>query len=120
GATEKLLNNSPNTVYAFTKAMAEGAILRRKDSAAAKRAIGKYVKVDDQKMLDASDGAYAPYLETRLALRDQVSSEGLDYLIEKELPRAKSANPKEFFDNSFVGNLEKTNFYGTIGLSTGK
>ena len=120
GATEKLLNNSPNTVYAFTKAMAEGVILARKDSAAAKRAIGKYVKVDDQKMLDASYDAYAPYLETSLAVRDQVIRAELDYLNEKEFPRAKSANPKEFFDNSFVDNLEKTNFFGTIGLSTGK
>jgi hypothetical protein len=44
----------------------------------------------------------------------------LDYLNEKEFPRAKSANPKEFFDKSFVDNLEKTNFFGTIGLSTEK
>src|SRR5262249_47122680 len=87
-------------------------------SAAAKRAIGKYVKVDDQKMLDASYDAYAPYLETSLAVRDQVIRAELDYLNEKEFPRAKSANPKEFFDNSFVDNLEKTNFFATIGLST--
>jgi hypothetical protein len=107
-------------VYAFTKAMAEGVILARKDSAAAKRAIGKYAKVDDQKMLDASYDAYAPYLETSLAVRDQVIRAELDYLNEKEFPRAKSANPKEFFDNSFVDNLEKTNFFATIGLSTEK
>src|SRR5262249_8338824 len=154
-------------MHAFTKAMAEGVILARKDSAAAKRAIGKYVKVlvdvlinsfkepseiggahaqailqakagasigaalfehfsqhcpveirvghdavsvlfevgfrmhtDDQKMLDASYDAYAPYLETSLAVRDQVIRSELDYLNEKEFPRAKSANPKEFFDNS--------------------
>ena len=118
GTTEKLLSNNPNTVYAFTKAMAEGVILARKDSAAAKRAIGKYVKVDDPKMLDASYDAYAPYLETSLAVREHVIRAELDYLNEKEFPHAKSANPKEFFDNSFVDNLEKTNFFATIGLST--
>ena len=107
-------------MYAFTKAMAEGVILARKDSAAAKRAIGKYVKVDDPKMLDASYDAYAPYLETSLAVREHVIRAELGYLNEKEFPRAKSANPREFFDNSFVDNLEKTNFFGTIGLSTGK
>jgi len=120
GTTEKLLNTSPNTIYAFTKAMGEGVVLARKDSAAAKRAIGKYAKVDDQKMLDASYDAYAPYLETSLAVRDQVIRAELDYLNEKEFPRAKSANPKEFFDNSFIDNLEKTNFFGTIGSSTEK
>ena len=54
GTTEQLLDNNPNTVYAFTKTMVEGVALARKDSAAAKRAIGKYVKVDDQRMFDRS------------------------------------------------------------------
>jgi NitT/TauT family transport system substrate-binding protein len=120
GTTEKLLSNNPNTMYAFSKAMAEGVVLARKDSAEAKRAIGKYVKVDDPKMLDASYDAYAPYLETNLAVRDQVIHAELDYLNEKEFPRAKSANPKEFFDNSFVENLERAGFFATIGLAKEK
>ena len=120
GTTEKLLSNNPNTMYAFSKAMAEGVVLARKDSAEAKRAIGKYVKIDDPKMLDASYDAYASYLETNLAVRDQVIHAELDYLNEKEFPRAKSANPKEFFDNSFVENLERAGFFATIGLAKEK
>jgi NitT/TauT family transport system substrate-binding protein len=120
GTTEKLLSNNPNTMYAFSKAMAEGVVLARKDSAEAKRAIGKYVKIDDPKMLDASYDAYAPYLETNLAVRDQVIHAELDYLNEKEFPRAKSTNPKEFFDNSFVENLERAGFFATIGLAKEK
>ena len=118
GTTEKLLSNNPNTVYAFSKAMAEGVALVRKDSATAKRAIDKYVKVDDPKMLDAAYDAYAPYLETSLAVQEQVIRAELDYLNEKEFPKAKSANPREFFDNSFVENLERSGFFASIGLST--
>src|SRR5262244_1711330 len=92
GATEKLLRNNPNTIYAFSKAMAEGVALAKKDSVVAKRAIGKYIKIDDPKILDASYDAYAPYLETSLGVRDQVIRAELDYLNEKEFPRAKSAN----------------------------
>jgi NitT/TauT family transport system substrate-binding protein len=119
-ATEKLLRNNPNTIYAFSKAMAEGVALAKKDSVEAKRAIGKYIKIDDPKILDTSYDDYAPYLETSLAVREQVIRAELDYLNEKEFPRAKSTNPKEFFDNSFIDNLEKANFFRTIGLGTEK
>jgi len=120
GATEKLLRNNPNTIYAFSKAMAEGVALAKKDSVGAKRAIGKYIKIDDPKILDTSYDDYAPYLETNLAVREQVIRAELDYLNEKDFPRAKSINPKEFFDNSFIEHLEKANFFGTIGLGTEK
>jgi NitT/TauT family transport system substrate-binding protein len=115
GTTEKFLSSNPNTIYAFKKAMAEGVVLARKDSAAAKRAIGKFVKVDDPKMLDASYDAYAPYWEMSLGVRDQVIRAELDYLNEKEFPQARNANPKEFFDNSFVDNLGRSGFLASIG-----
>jgi len=35
---------------------------------------------------------------------------------QKEFPQAKSANPKEFLDNSFVENLDRSGFLATIGL----
>jgi NitT/TauT family transport system substrate-binding protein len=116
GATEKFLSNNPNTIYAFSKAMAEGVVLARKDSAGAKKAIGKYTKSDDPKILDASYDAYAPYIETSLAVRDQVIRAELGYLDPKEFPQAKNANSKEFFDNSFVENLDRSGFFATIGL----
>ncbi len=120
GTTEKFLSNNPNTMYAFSKAMAEGVVLARKESAVAKSAIGKYLKIDDPKMLDASYDGYAPYIETNLAVRDQVIRAELDYLSEKEFPQAKSANPKEFLDNSFVENLDRSGFLATIGLGKQK
>ena len=120
GTTERLLRSSPNTLYAFSKAMAEAIVVTRKDSAAAKRAIAKFVKVDDPKILDASYDAYAPYLEMSLAVRDQVIRTELDYLDEKEFPKAKTAIAKEFFDNSFVDNLDKAGFFTTIGFGRQK
>lgn len=120
GTTEQFLHSYPNTLFAFSKAMAEGVVLARKDSAGAKRAIGKFVKIDDSKILDASYDAYAPYLETNLAVRDQVIRAELDYLDEKEFPKAKNANPREFFDNSFVENLERSGFFASIGLGRQK
>lgn len=116
GTTEKSLTNNSNTIYAFSKSMVEGVVLARKDNAVAKRAIGKYVKVDDPKILDASYDGYAPYWEMSAAVRDQVIRAELDYLDEKEFPKAKNSNPKEFFDNSFVENLERSGFFKSVGL----
>ena len=107
GATDKFLRDNPNTIYAFSKAMAEAVDLTKKDAAGAKRAIGKYIKSDDPKILDASYDDYAPYLETGLAVREQVIRAELDYLSEKDFPRAKNTNPKEFFDNSFIESLTR-------------
>ena len=39
-----------------------------------------------------------------------------DYLDEKELASARKTDPREFFDNSFVENLEKSGFFKEIGL----
>jgi NitT/TauT family transport system substrate-binding protein len=116
GTTEKSLTNNSNTIYAFSRAIAEGVVLTRKDSAVTKKAIGKYVKADDPKILDASYEGYVPYWEMSLAVRDPVIRAELDYLDAKEFPQAKNAIPREFFDNSFVENLERSGFFKSVGL----
>lgn len=120
GTTEQFLRSHPNTVLAFTKAMTEGVALTKKDGGAAKRAIAKFVKLDDPKILDASYDAYAPYLETSFAVRDDVIRSELDYLDEKEFPKARSANVREFFDNTFSETLEKIGFFTSIGFGKQK
>ncbi len=113
GTTEKFMSANPNSIYAFTKAIAEGIVLARKDSTAAKKAIGKYAKIDDPKLLDAAYEAYTPYLEANMALREPVIRAELSYLNAKQ---SKDMNPREFFDNSFVENLEQSGFFKSVGL----
>ena len=54
GTTEKYLKNNPNNVYAFLKAIAEGVVLSRKDPAVAKKAMSKYVKIEDTPTVDGT------------------------------------------------------------------
>jgi NitT/TauT family transport system substrate-binding protein len=116
GTTEKYLHENPTTVQAFLKGMAEGILLAKKDPGGAKRAIAKFLQVDDQKTLDAAYGFYAPYWETNLSVREPVIRAELGYLDPKEFPQAKNANPKDFFDNSFVDSLERTGIFHRIGF----
>jgi NitT/TauT family transport system substrate-binding protein len=116
GTTEKYLKNNPNTIYAFLKAMAEGVVLSKKDPAIAKRAIAKYAKIDDPKTLDGTYDAFAPYWQMGLAVRADTIQAHFGYADEKEFPQAKNVDAKDFFDNSFVNNLERAGFFKQVGL----
>ncbi len=45
-----------------------------------------------------------------LTVQREAIRAGLGYLDEKEFAQAKNADPREFFDNSFVDNLERSGF----------
>lgn len=116
GTTEKYLKSNPNTVYAFLKAMAEAVVMSRKQPDVAKKAIAKYVKIDDAPTIDGTYEAFAPYWDMNLAVRADAIQAQFGYMDEKEFSQAKNADPKEFFDNSFVDALEKAGFFKSVGL----
>ncbi|HEY2989307.1 MAG TPA: ABC transporter substrate-binding protein [Candidatus Binatia bacterium] len=116
GTTEKYLKSSPNTVYAFLKAMAEAVVLSRKQPEVAKKAIAKYVKIDDASTIDGTYETFAPYWDMSLGVRPEAIHAQFGYMDEKEFPQAKNADPRDFFDNSFVDALEKSGFFKSAGL----
>jgi len=116
GGTEKYLKNNPNTVYAFLKAIAEGVALAKQDPAAAKKAIAKYAKLDDGPTIDATYEAFAPYWAMSLAVRPEAIRGQFEYIDEKEFPKVKNADPKDFYDNSFVDALTKSGFLKNLGM----
>lgn len=116
GTTEKYLKNNPNTIFAFLKAMAEGVALSRKDPAVAKKAIGKYAKIDDAPTIDGTYDAFAPYWAMSLAVRPEAIKAQFEYIDEKEFPNVKNADPKDFYDNSFVDALTKSGFLKNLGM----
>ena len=116
GTTEKFLRNNPNTIYAFLKAIAEGVVLSRKDATMAKKVIAKYTKLEDAPTIDGTYEAFAPYWALSLAVRAEAIKGQFDYLDEKEFPNAKNADPRDFYDNSFVDALAKSGFLKSIGM----
>lgn len=116
GTTEKYMKENPNTMYAFVKAISEALVLIRKEPIAAKRAIARYAKTVDQKVIDETYEAFAPYWPDSLAVPARVIQAEFAFADEKRFPQARTADPREFFDNSFVDNLESSGFFRTIGL----
>jgi ABC-type nitrate/sulfonate/bicarbonate transport system substrate-binding protein len=117
GFTEQFIKQNPNTVAAFLKGIAEGVARTKNDPAAAKRAIAKFTQTEDAKVIDDTYDFYAPYFVTHLALRPEQLTTWFGYLDEKEYPGAAKANPRDFYDNSFVEALEKAGFFQKLGAS---
>ncbi len=116
GTSENFLKNNPNSIYAFLQAMASAAALARSDPSSTKRVIAKYLKIEDPKMVDEMYNVFSPYWDTRLAVQEKAIQAHLDSLDEKEFPNVKNVDPKEFFDNSFVENLERLGSFQKNGL----
>ena len=73
-------------------------------------------------MVDEAYEAFAPHWANSLAVRMEVVQAWFGYLDEKEYPQARNADPREFYDNSFVDRLEKVGLFpkdwvGKIGTS---
>jgi hypothetical protein len=69
------------------------------------------------KMLDDTYEAFAPYWTMSLGVRAETIQAQFKYMDEKEFPQAKNADPKQFFDNSFVDMLDKAGFLAKLGMS---
>lgn len=117
GFTEQFIKQNPNTVSAFLKGIAEGVARSKSDPASAKRAIAKFTQTDDGKIVEDTYDFYAPYFVTSLALRPEQLTTWFSYLDEKEYPAAPKANPRDFYDNSFVEALEKAGFFQKLATA---
>ena len=116
GATESYIKANPNTIYSFLKAIAEAVMICRRDVALTKKAIAKYTQTNDTRLIDETYDSYVPYWPMNLGVQREAIQAGLSYLDEKQFPRAKSADAREFFDNSFVDNLERSGFFKSVGF----
>jgi hypothetical protein len=91
-------------------------VLTRSDPGTAKRAIANYTKVEDPKVIDETYEAFAPFWAMSLAVKPEAIQTQFGYTDEKDFPQVKNANPRDFFDNSFVDALEKSGFFQKAGF----
>jgi len=116
GTTEKTIKAYPNALYAFLKATAEATVLAKQNPALAKKAIAKYTDSDDVKIIDGTYEQFSPYWDAALAAHSEPIQGQLNYLDEKDFPRAKEARPADFIDNTFADHLKNSGFLQSLGL----
>jgi NitT/TauT family transport system substrate-binding protein len=100
-ARESWLKDPKNrrTAVNFLRALREGQLLAGTDAAVSKRALGKYTRVNDDAALQGSFDFYGPYFSKTLRTEPKIIANALKFL---EQPKAKQADPAQFYDNSLV------------------
>lgn len=107
--TDRFLQTQPDVVRRFLMAYSEGLHRYKTDVAFSKRVMSKYLRVQDQAVLDDTYNLFAPKMPripypTANSIR--VALESLS-----DEPRAKSARPEEFYDDSVLRSLEREGFF---------
>jgi NMT1/THI5 like protein len=73
-------------------------------------------KIDDAPTIDGTYDSFAPYWAMSLAVRPEAIKAQFEYIDEKEFPKVKNADPRDFYDNSFVDTLGKSGFLKNLGM----
>jgi NitT/TauT family transport system substrate-binding protein len=97
----------------FMRAMAEAAKIMHTDKDLTFKILGKYLRIDDRTLLDASYNVEIKALEPRLALKHEGIQSTLDEIAPTE-PRAKAVKPQEMIDMRYLDEMEKSGFFDQI------
>jgi NitT/TauT family transport system substrate-binding protein len=97
----------------FMRAMAEAAKIMHTDKEYTYKILGKYLRVDDRKLLESSYNVEIKALEPRLALKLEGFQSTLDEIAPTD-SRAKTVKPQEMIDTRYLDEMEKTGFFDQI------
>jgi NitT/TauT family transport system substrate-binding protein len=93
----------------FMRAMAEAAKIMHTDREYTYKVLGKYLRIDDRKLLEASYNVEIKALEPRLAIKLEGLQSTLDEIAPID-PRAKTIKPQEMIDTRYLDEMDKSGF----------
>ena len=107
--TDRFLQSQPDMARRFLMGYAEGLHRYKTDGAFTKRVMGKYLRVQDQAVLDETYNLFAP----KMPRIPYPTLSGIRLALESltDEPRAKTAKPEEFYDDTILRNLEREGFF---------
>lgn len=107
-ATRKsLVRQNPEVIRGFLKTYIAAIKIIHEEPEAAKKALAQFLGTKDPEMIDDSYRSLAPlFLKVPYMPEEAIRS----VLAVSDLPRAASADPKDFFDNRILKELEDTGF----------
>ena len=95
----------------FMRVMVDASRILFNDKAFVYKVLGKYLRVTDTKILDASYNGEIPALERRLEIRDSAMEATLEEIAQTD-PRAKTVKPSELIDRRYLDELERSGAFG--------
>ena len=111
-----IVRNSP-VIAQFMRAMAEAAKILHTDKEVTFRVLGKYLRVDDRKILETGYNAEIKALEPRMELKLDALQAILDDVAQAD-PRAKQIKAVDLYDRRFLDEMEKSGFFEKLWAGT--
>lgn len=105
---DRFLQTQHDTARRFLMGFVEGIHRYKTDEPFTKRVMGKYLRLQDQAVLDETYRLFAP----KILKIPYPTSTGFRLALESlsDEPRARSAKPEEFYDDSILRALDKEGF----------
>ena len=104
-----LIARSSPVIAQFMRVMAEAAKILHTDKEVTFKVLGKYLRVDDRKILEAGYNAEIKALEPRMELKLDALQAILDDVAQVD-PRAKQIKAVDLYDRRFLEEMEKSGF----------
>lgn len=112
-ARRSVIAKRPQVLGRFMRAMAESAKILHTDKEFTYKVLGKYLRIDDRRILEAGYNAEIKALEPRLAMKLESFQANLDEIAPIE-PRAKNVKPQEMIDTRYLDEMEKSGFFDQL------
>jgi NitT/TauT family transport system substrate-binding protein len=110
---KSVLAKRPQVIGEFMKAMAEAGKILHEDREFTYKVLGKYLRVTDRKILDASYNTEIKALERRLEIRPEGFQAILDEIAKTD-PRAKNVKPDDLIDRRYLNELATSGFFDRL------
>jgi NitT/TauT family transport system substrate-binding protein len=110
-APRKVVQQKPDAVTRFLRAYVESIAIIRRDKETAVKAMGKFLKTDNQRALE---GIYNEYGDAFPRVPVMTREEVKAVLDVAKSPKAPQARPEDFYDNSFVQKLDSSGFINSL------
>jgi NitT/TauT family transport system substrate-binding protein len=107
--TQSYIAKNPDIVRRVVKSVVEGVHLIHINPGLAKRAISRYMQINDEKALEES----YQQLKATAEFKPYPSADGFKTSLDdlaKKLPAARTANPQDFMDARFIQELDKSGY----------
>ena len=107
--TQRYITKNPDIVRRVVKSVVEGVHLIHTHPALAKRAISRYMQINDEKAVEES----YQQLKSTSEIKPYPSVQGFKTILDdlaKKLPAARTANPRDFMDARFIQELDNSGY----------
>src|ERR1043166_4036632 len=101
------LHQSSDVTTGFLKAFLAGVKIAIEQPDVSKRAVAKYLATKDQEVIEEAYRSFAPLFSKVPYVTEEAIRSALSVT---DHPKAASANPKDFYDNHFLNELESSGF----------